>query len=127
LWAGRRRDNAHRYRLLIEESKLVQTGKVYLPTESNFGLHVYNQFVIRAQNRDGLRLYLAEHGISTEVYYPVPLHLQECFRDLGYCKGDLPESELAASEVLAIPVYPELEAKKQEYIVDAISAFYTIG
>jgi dTDP-4-amino-4,6-dideoxygalactose transaminase len=123
-WAERRRANAQRYRELFGESKLVEAGRVRLLEESESGFHVYNQFVIRAEGRDKLRTYLADHGVSTEIYYPVPLHLQECFRDLGYSLGDLPESEIAAEQALAIPVYPELEANQQEYIVDTISAYY---
>jgi dTDP-4-amino-4,6-dideoxygalactose transaminase len=124
-WADGRRNNAGRYRVLFEESKLVEAGRVGLPKESDFGLHVYNQFVIRALRRDELRAYLGEQGISTEVYYPVPLHLQECFRDLGYAVGALPEAEDAAKQALAIPVYPELEANQQEYIVSTIQSFYS--
>jgi dTDP-4-amino-4,6-dideoxygalactose transaminase len=123
-WAYERRENAHRYGLLFKESIEKLAGRVQLPIESIQGTHVYNQFVIRAQNRDELRAYLAGRGVSTEVYYPVPLHLQECFRDLGYSKGDLPESELAAQEALALPIYPELEERAQEFIVRALCSFY---
>jgi dTDP-4-amino-4,6-dideoxygalactose transaminase len=123
-WADGRRDNARRYRVLLEESDLVRKGNVRLPEESGSGLHVYNQFVIRALRRDDLRAYLAENGIGTEIYYPLPLHLQECFRDLGYSAGDLPESERAAAQALAIPIYPELEVDQQEYVVDTIFSFY---
>ncbi|MFP5263188.1 MAG: DegT/DnrJ/EryC1/StrS family aminotransferase [Blastocatellia bacterium] len=123
-WAEKRQDNARRYRLLIEESGLARGGNVRLPEESAQGSHVYNQFVISARRRDALRAFLAENGISTEIYYPLPLHLQKCFEDLGYSAGDLPESERAAQEALAIPVYPELDAKQQEYVVNNIAAFY---
>jgi dTDP-4-amino-4,6-dideoxygalactose transaminase len=126
-WASRRRRNAQRYRLLFEESKLMRNDDVRLPDESPSQLHVYNQFVIRARSRDDLRAYLADRGVSTEIYYPVPLHLQDCFRDLGYNVGDLPESERAAKEVLAIPIYPELDEKAQEFIVDTIASFYKYG
>lgn len=124
-WADKRRENARRYRLLIEESDLVRAGHVGLPEESGPGLHAYNQFVIRAMRRDDLKAFLAENGISTEIYYPVPLHLQICFKDLGYSSGDLPKSERAAEQALAIPVYPELETTQQEYIVHKIAAFYS--
>jgi dTDP-4-amino-4,6-dideoxygalactose transaminase len=123
-WAEKRQDNARRYRLLIEESGLARDGNVRLPEESGQGSNVYNQFVISALRRDALRAFLAENGISTEIYYPVPLHLQKCFEDLGYTAGDLPESERAAQEALAIPVYPELDTKQQEYVVNNIVAFY---
>jgi dTDP-4-amino-4,6-dideoxygalactose transaminase len=124
-WADQRRDNARRYRELFVESRLVDTGRIRLPVESGLGLHVYNQFVIRAERRDELRAYLADRGVSTEVYYPVPLHLQGCLKDLGYALGDLPESEDASEKALAIPVYPELNMNQQVYIVDTISSFYS--
>jgi dTDP-4-amino-4,6-dideoxygalactose transaminase len=123
-WAIERRENAGYYRKLFKDSGL--DGLVKVPFESKSSLHVYNQFVIRAQNRDALRIYLNEKGIGTEVYYPVPLHLQECFRSLGYTEGDLPESERAAKEALAIPIYPGLGKESQEYIVEQIKSFYKV-
>lgn len=123
-WADQRRNNANRYRLLFGQTKLIEAERIVLPEEPSSGLHAYNQFVIRAKRRDELRAFLGEQGVSTEVYYPVPLHLQGCFSELGYSFGDLPNSEIAAKEVLAIPVYPELEIRKQEYIVDSIASFY---
>ena len=123
-WATKRRANAQRYRSLFEETSLIKNNDVRMPDESSSGVHVYNQFVIRARSRDDLRGYLSDRGISTEIYYPVPLHLQECFKNLGYEVGDLPESESAAREALAIPIYPELDDKAQEYIVDSMVSFY---
>lgn len=123
-WAQARRDNAKRYRTLFEESGLAISENVRLPQENEDALHVYNQFVIRARGRDKLRSYLAEKGIGTEVYYPLPLHLQPCFKDLGYKTGDFPESERAAQEALAIPIYPELGEAAQRRVVDMIAAFY---
>ena len=123
-WSKARRRNAQRYRELFNESRLLGRNLVKLPAESADSLHVYNQFVIRARDRDRLKGWLAEKGIGTEIYYPLPLHLQVCFRDLGYNEGDFPESERAAAEALAIPVYPELDSNAQSYIVDTIAAFY---
>ncbi|MFY9268170.1 MAG: DegT/DnrJ/EryC1/StrS family aminotransferase, partial [Candidatus Manganitrophaceae bacterium] len=86
--------------------------------------HIFNQFVIRVPERDALRDDLNRKEISTEVYYPVPLHLQECFRSLGYKEGDLPEAEKAANETLALPIYPELKSDQQEAVVNSIKEFY---
>jgi dTDP-4-amino-4,6-dideoxygalactose transaminase len=123
-WAQARRGNAQRYRELFLDAGLISSGAVRLPAEIPSALHVYNQFVIRARERDRLRSYLAERGIGTEIYYPVPLHLQACFKDLGHRAGDFPESERAADEALAIPVYPELDAAAQGRVVETIASFY---
>lgn len=123
-WTEGRRNNAARYRRLFRDAGLVSDQPVQLPAESESAFHVYNQFVIRVQKRDELRTYLVKQGIGTEVYYPLPLHLQNCFKDLGYHEGEFPESEIAAREVLAIPIYPELTEVAQRYVVAAIRAFY---
>lgn len=123
-WADARRANAKRYRELFRDAGLGSSDHVQLPVESDGSVHVYNQFVIRARDRDRLKAWLAERGVGTEIYYPVPLHLQACFKDLGYKNGDFPESERAALEALAIPVYPELSANAQTYVVETISSFY---
>jgi dTDP-4-amino-4,6-dideoxygalactose transaminase len=86
--------------------------------------HIYNQYVIRAERRDELRTYLLEQGIGTEIYYPLPLHLQECFTNLGYHQDDFPESKRAAAETLALPIYPELSHSQLNYVVEKISSFY---
>ena len=86
--------------------------------------HIYNQYVIRVQQRDALRKHLADAGIGSEVYYPMPLHQQKCFEYLGYQTGELPESEKAAAETVALPIFPELEQAQLQYVVDSIAGFY---
>jgi dTDP-4-amino-4,6-dideoxygalactose transaminase len=131
-WHEQRRDNADIYNRLFQEAGLVENEQVIFPPEvhgegpeaGNANTHVYNQYVIRVQRRDELRGYLAKQGVGTEIYYPIPLHLQECFASLGYGAGDFPESEKAAEETLALPIYPELTDEMQEYVVDRIAAYY---
>jgi dTDP-4-amino-4,6-dideoxygalactose transaminase len=86
--------------------------------------HIYNQFTVRCSDRDRLQMYLKEHGIGSEIYYPLPLHLQPCYANLGYKKGDFPVSERMAAEALSLPVQPELAAADIDYICDTIQAFY---
>ncbi|HEY7819995.1 MAG TPA: DegT/DnrJ/EryC1/StrS family aminotransferase, partial [Vicinamibacteria bacterium] len=86
--------------------------------------HVFHQYVIRTPRRNDLRSHLAEEGIGTAVYYPLPLHLQPCFRDLGYARGDFPVAERAAEENLALPLYPTLTEEQQALVVSSIAAFY---
>jgi len=120
-WTAARQENAHRYRKLFASSGL---DNIKLPLESQ-GRHIYNQFVISVpKKRDDLRQFLVEAKIGTEVYYPVPLHLQECFSYLKYKKGDFPVSEHAASHTLALPIYPELTEDQQAYVVEKIKEFY---
>lgn len=128
-WTRRRQENARCYETLFQQSGLVQKGKVRLPASvySESGTkhyHIYNQFVLRVEKRDDLMGSLKQKGIGAEIYYPVPFHLQECFRYLGHKEGDFPESERAAKETVAIPIYPELTAGQQTEVVEAISAFY---
>jgi dTDP-4-amino-4,6-dideoxygalactose transaminase len=120
IWTEARRRNAQLYRDLFADAGLAE--RVVLPQDTPG--HVYNQFVIRCGSRDRLRAHLRKRGIETEVYYPLPLHLQECFAHLGYRKGDFPRAEAAANEVLALPVYPELTEQQQIYIVQNIRNFY---
>jgi dTDP-4-amino-4,6-dideoxygalactose transaminase len=127
-WHKARQEHAQRYRRLLSQTGLVERGDVGLPESPDAGAgdrtHVYNQFVIRARRRDALREFLTGQGVGTEIYYPVPFHLQECFRHLGYGPGDFPESERAARETLALPIYPELTHVQQEYVVDRLATFY---
>ena len=122
-WTDRRRTNADNYRCLFTD--LGMTEQIGLPVERENAKHIYNQYVIRVPNRrDELRAYLTEKGIGTDVYYPVPLHLQECFAYLGYKLGDMPESEKAALETLALPIYPELRIDQQTYVAEMIAEFF---
>ena len=121
-WTAGRQRNAAAYRELFAAAGLV--GTVTLPQALPGYRHIYNQFVIRAPQRDRLKQHLTDHGVGTEIYYPVPLHLQECFAYLGGKPGDCPESERAAGETLALPVYAELERGQLEYVVDVIRRFY---
>ena len=122
-WTEKRRENAARYRELFTDAGL--TEQIGLPVEREGCRHIYNQYVIRvAARRDELRAYLTEHDVGTDIYYPVPLHLQECFAYLGYREGDLPESERAAKETLALPIYPELKPDQQEYVVETTAKFF---
>ena len=119
-WTEARRANAQRYRGLFAASKV--PAEVILPTDAPG--HIYNQFSLRVPRRDALRAHLTKAQIGTEIYYPVPFHLQPCFADLGYKKGAFPHSERAADEALALPIYPELSLAQQQYVVDQIAAFY---
>ena len=125
-WHEARQKHADLYRELFRQAGL--PGTVGLPdvVDSTPGVrsHIYNQFVIRTPKRDALREFLTAQGIGTEVYYPVPFHQQECFRDLGHKSGDFPESERAAHETLALPVYPELTPEQQAYVVERIASFH---
>ena len=126
-WSKGRRTRAARYRTLFSAQKLERW--LTAPTEPWKATrlpnhHIYNQFIVRSPRRDDLRAYLGAAGISTEIYYPLPLHLQECFQDLGYKAGDFPESERAALETIALPIFPELTDAQQDYVVEKIAAFF---
>ena len=145
-WTAGRQANAARYRRLFEAAGLSlpsptgQRGRgqghrsprplgegrgegLVLAYESPDNRHIYNQFVIRVPRRNELQAYLKEQKIGNEVYYPVPLHVQQCFAYLGHREGDFPESERAAKETLALPIYPELTEEQQQAVVRAIGAF----
>jgi dTDP-4-amino-4,6-dideoxygalactose transaminase len=121
-WTEGRQRNAATYRELFTAAGLSST--VTLPHAVPGYRHIYNQFVIRAPERDRLKQHLTDHGVGTEIYYPVPLHVQQCFAYLGGKAGDCPESERAARETLALPIYAELERGQLEYVVDVIRRFY---
>ena len=121
-WNEKRAWNATNYERLFTEAGLLE--HVTLPTTDPANRHVFNQYTLRAQKRDELMAYLKEHEIGHKVYYPVPLHLQECYQPLGYAKGDLPVSEQLAQEVLSLPVYPELTNAQMELVVQRIGEFY---
>jgi len=121
-WIKARRDNAERYRKLFVEAGLAREKGLVLPVERR--PHTYHQFVIRVPRRDALKDFLESKGIQTDVYYPLPLHMQECFRGLGYREGDFPEAERAAREVLALPINPLLTPAQQEIVVGTIGEFY---
>ncbi|MBN1105126.1 MAG: DegT/DnrJ/EryC1/StrS family aminotransferase [Deltaproteobacteria bacterium] len=123
-WTGRRVHNAKVYGRLFEAEGL---SDIVLPHVKE-KRHIYNQFVIKLrENRDEMRTFLSERGVGTEVYYPVPLHLQGCFRDLGYKEGDLPVAEEAAKKTLALPIYPELGEDEMAYVVHVIKEFVEKG
>lgn len=118
-WTAARQRHARRYDELLAASQLpVQTPLI------SADRHIFNQYVIRVPERDALQAHLKTRGVGTEVYYPVPMHLQECFAYLGYSAGAFPESERAAGETLALPVHPELANEQLEYVVAAIADFY---
>jgi dTDP-4-amino-4,6-dideoxygalactose transaminase len=120
-WTSGRQRNARFYDGAFAESL---RGKVITPHAVPGCRHIFNQYVIRVQQRDALREFLTQRNIGTEVYYPVPLHLQKCFEYLGYVSGDFPESERAASETLALPIYPELNQEQLAYVVSSVGEFF---
>ncbi len=122
-WTAGRQHNAQIYARLFAEAGLSSFEGFELPFDVGYGRHIYNQYVIRTHRRDELMNYLKSQQIGTEIYYPVPMHLQECFADLGYCRGAFPVSESAAQETLALPIYPELQKNSQIRTVEAIHSF----
>jgi dTDP-4-amino-4,6-dideoxygalactose transaminase len=138
-WSQKRRENAEYFNELIIKSGLAEeTGKTNFDDKNKILLprplykniadlknyHIYNQYVIRAQQRDELKKFLTENEIGNEIYYPVPFHMQECFVDLNYKKGDFREAEKASSTSLALPIYPELTKEQQQFVVQKIKEFF---
>jgi dTDP-4-amino-4,6-dideoxygalactose transaminase len=116
-WSEKRAKNAAAYDALLEGARLTR------PFKDARSRHIYNQYVIRAESRDALRQHMTDRGIGTEIYYPVPLHLQKCFASLGYQEGDMPQAEAAAREVLALPIYPELTEEQIRYVASCVREF----
>src|SRR5699024_9297373 len=98
--------------------------QVQTPVEKEGNEHVFHQYTLRVERRDELQAYLKENGIASMIYYPVPLHLQPVFKDLGYNEGDFPVTEKATEDVLSLPIFPELTEDDQQYVIDKIKAFY---
>ena len=123
-WSDQRKAHADRYRQLFSDAGL--SKQVSSPFERTNVRHIYNQFVVRVPGRrDDLRAFLNANGVGSDIYYPIPLHLQECFAHLGYNVGDFPEAERAARETLALPIFPELTRENQEYVVEKIAEFFS--
>ncbi len=121
-WTNMRRQNAEFYTSSLENSGI--SGGLVIAPKIVRERHVFNQYVIRAKKRDQLRDFLSKNGISTEIYYPVPMHLQECVNSSNWKTGDFPISERAASEVLALPIFPELTMEQKQHVVNSIISFY---
>ena len=117
-WNARRRRIAARYGERFADA--ARAGRIAPPGEGPDRFHVFHQYVVRVPDRDGVQARLRAKGIGSAVFYPIPLHLQDCFEALGYREGDLPESERAAKEVLALPVFPELSDEEVERVADAV-------
>ena len=129
-WNEARRERARTYGRLLSSAGLTKiaadsAAPVILLKTLAGAHHIYHQYVIRVRDRDKLRAFLNERGIGSEIYYPIPLHLQKCFAYLGYAVGDLPEAERAALDVLALPIFPELEEDEQRQVVESIAEFYS--
>jgi dTDP-4-amino-4,6-dideoxygalactose transaminase len=121
-WTAARQRNAAYYQRAFAHARLDEA--VRTPQATHGVRHIYNQYVLRVRNRDALRAHLTAAGVGTEIYYPVPLHLQQCFAYLGHKAGEYPLSEQAAAEALALPIYPELSEGQLQYVVDSIVAYY---
>ncbi len=123
-WTTARQRNARFYDTALQRAGLADRVKTPA-VAGDRARHIYNQYCIRAERRDELRAFLATRDVGSEIYYPVPLHMQECFQYLGYAAEDLPESARAARETLALPIFPELAEEQLQYVVDSIAAFYS--
>lgn len=128
-WSEKRRENAAAYDDQFNQSGLSQKGFLQTPEPiyadtPDLNYHIYNQYTIRAADRDKLQAYLKDKGIGTCIYYPCCLHLQECFSDLNYKEADLPHAEIAAQDVLSLPIYPELTQAQQDYVIENVVSFY---
>jgi len=121
-WTAARQRNAAYYQRAFAHARLDEA--VRTPPAAHGVRHIYNQYVVRVRNRDALRTHLSAAAVGTEIYYPVPLHLQQCFAYLGHKAGEYPLSEQAAAEALALPIYPELSEAQLQYVVDSIVAYY---
>jgi dTDP-4-amino-4,6-dideoxygalactose transaminase len=121
-WTAGRQRNAAYYARAFEQAGLAD--RVTLPRSPPGARHTWNQYVVSVPRRDELKTFLSGHGIGTEIYYPVPLHLQQCFAYLGYQRGAFPHSELASARVLALPIFPELEPQQLQFVVERIAEFY---
>ncbi len=121
-WTEGRQRNAAIYDAAFAKSPFA--GKLVRPLAPKDGRHIFNQYIVRTERRDALKEFLTQRGVGTEIYYPVPLHLQKCFEYLGHAPGDFPESERAARETLALPIYPELEKAQLDYVIGAIAEFF---
>jgi dTDP-4-amino-4,6-dideoxygalactose transaminase len=121
-WTAHRQRNAALYDRAFAKAGL--GSKLHTPHAPAAGRHIYNQYVVRAERRDALRDFLTARQIGTEIYYPVPLHLQKCFKYLEYRPGDFPESERAAAQTLALPIFPELRQDQLDHVVASVSSFY---
>jgi dTDP-4-amino-4,6-dideoxygalactose transaminase len=128
-WNAARAQRASAYDLLLKSAGLLGTrakpGPVQLLARAPQAHHIYHQYVVRVERRDALRDFLTARGVGSEVYYPVPLHMQECFIYMGYREGDLPVSEKAAQEVIALPMFPELTSDEQAHVVNTMAEFYS--
>jgi dTDP-4-amino-4,6-dideoxygalactose transaminase len=121
-WTAARQRNAASYDAAFHAAGL--DGAIGTPQQRPGFRHIFNQYVIRSGCRDALRTFLGQRGVGTEIYYPVPLHVQKCFADLGYQAGDCPEAEAAAAQSVALPIYPELNAEQLDYVVNAVVEFH---